>query len=573
MFRIALAMMLLACSGHAVALRVQIDVGSIEHPALPAQITKLHFGCALETSAKVLTCPAGTLRASVQDHPVEVKLEASLRSNGDWQARGKAKALGLTLSEPTGRYATDKLDVDLTAQLTAKAQRIDAALQASLLQGQVYVEPVFVDFGSAPATLGASLRLDGARGQLDITSLALDQKGVMRASGHVDQAASPARSLVLNIEQMQLAPAFATYVQPFLASTKLEKMTVSGRASGTVEAAGTAPGRIALRLEDAGLEVEAFSVGLSGLNGDVVWQATGAGPDSALRWSGGHLADLQLGAADMRFRTSARDMQLLAPLRLPLAGGALNVRELAVTDAGQPDMGARFDAEIEPLDLPTLTRAFGWPEFGGQLGGRLPGLSLKNGELTLSGALTARAFDGEVTVDGLRVLDAFGRLPRVEADIHLRNLDLAAVTGAFSFGRIEGRLDGDWDDLRLLSWKPISFKARLATPKHDDSRHRISQRAIDNISSIGGGPTGLLSRGALRFFKDFAYDRIGWSCVLSQGVCTMDGIEPAKDGGYVLVKGRLVPRIDVVGYSRRVDWNTFITQLKDARNTQGVEVR
>lgn len=573
MLRIALVLLLLPCSGHAAALRVQLDVGSIEHPALPAPITKLHFDCALETSAQAVTCADGSLRASVQDQAVEVKFDGRLQRNGDWRGQGKAKARGLTLSEPSGRYATDELDLDLSAQLVSKARHIDVSLDASLLRGQAYAEPVFVDFGPAPATLGATLRFDVARGQLDVSKFTLDQKGVMRVAGHVAQAASPSRMLSLNIEDMQLAPAFTTYVQPFLAGTRLEKLAVSGRARGTLEATGAAPNRIALQLEGAGLTAESFSIGLDGLNGNVAWQASGEGADSRLHWTSGHVADLKLGAAELRFRTSARDVALLAPLRVPLAGGALNVRELAVTHAGQPDMAARFDAELEPLDLPSLSRAFGWPEFGGQLGGRLPGMSLKDGELTLDGVLTARAFDGEVTVDGLRVLDAFGRVPRVEADIRLRNLDLAALTGAFSFGRIEGRIDGDVQDLRLLSWKPISFRARLATPRDDDSRHRISQRAIDNISSIGGGPTGVLSRGAMRFFKDFAYERIGWSCVLAKGVCAMDGIEPAKNGGYVLVKGRLVPRIDVVGYSRAVDWNTFIGQLKEARNSEGVQVR
>lgn len=573
MLRLALILLLLSCSGRAAALRVQLDIGSIEHPALPVPLTKVHFDCPLVTSAKALRCADGTLRAAMQDQTVEVKFDGRLQRDGDWQATAEAKARAMTLSEPTGRYATDKLDLDLSAQIVAKARYIDATMQGALPRGQAYVEPVFVDFGPAPATFGATLRFDTVRGRLDVSTFDIDQKSVMRVAGHVTDAIAPMRQFALNIEDMQLAPAFTTYVQPFMAGTKLEKMTLSGRAHGTIEGTGASPSRIALQLEGAALELDAFSTGLVGVDGNIAWQASGDGADSALRWSGGHLADLKLGAADLRFRTSARDVKLLSPLRIPLAGGALNVRELAVKRAGKPDMAANFDAEIEPLDLPTLTRAFGWPEFGGQLGGRLPGLTLKDGELTLNGALTARAFDGEVTVDGLRVLDAFGRVPRVEADIRLRNLDLAAVTGAFSFGRIEGRLDGDVQDLRLLSWQPISFKARLGTPKNDTSRHRISQRAIDNISSIGGGPTGVLSRGALRFFKEFAYDRIGWSCVLAKGVCVMDGIEPAKNDGYVLVKGRLVPRIDVVGYSRHVDWNTFITQLKDARDTDKIQVR
>jgi len=509
----------------------------------------------------------------VQDQTVEVKFEGRLQRNSDWQAKAKVKARAMTLSEPTGRYATDKLDLDLSAQIIAKAGRIDGAAQAALPRGQIYIEPVFVDFGTAPATFGATLKFGIADRQLDVPQFDLEQKGVMRIAGRAMKITAPTPEIELQIEELSLSPVFTTYVQPFLTSSRLEKLSLSGRAHGSVSLVAFSPTRIALQLEDAGLESESFSTGLSGLDGSVAWQASGEGAESKLHWTGGHVADLKLGAADLRFRTSARDMTLLAPLRVPVANGALNIRQFAVQRAGQPDMAALFDAEIEPLDLPTLTRAFGWPEFGGQLEGRLPGLSLNDGELTLNGALTARAFDGEVTVDGLRVIDAFGRVPRVEADIRLRNLDLAAVTGAFSFGRIEGRLDGDVQDLRLLSWQPISFKARLATPNDDDSRHRISQRAIDNISSIGGGPTGVLSRGALRFFKDFAYDRIGWSCVLAKGVCTMDGIEKAKNDGYVLVKGRLVPRIDVVGYSRQVDWNTFITQLKDARNSDSIQVR
>jgi hypothetical protein len=152
-------------------------------------------------------------------------------------------------------------------------------------------------------------------------------------------------------------------------------------------------------------------------------------------------------------------------------------------------------------------------------------------------------------------------------------LDLAQLTGAFSFGRIEGRLDDDVDGLRLVNWQPVAFDAWLGTPAGDRSRKRISQRAIDNISSIGGGPTGVLSRGVMRFFEDFAYARIGWRCVLRDGVCHMDGLAPAKDGGYVLVQGRLLPRIDVVGFQREVDWNTFLSQLKSASAAQAVEVR
>jgi hypothetical protein len=41
----------------------------------------------------------------------------------------------------------------------------------------------------------------------------------------------------------------------------------------------------------------------------------------------------------------------------------------------------------------------------------------------------------------------------------------------------------------------------------------------------------------------------------------------------VLVEGRWLPRIEVVGYERRVDWNRFVEQLLAVRQSQGVEIR
>lgn len=561
-------------------MRVQLRVGSIEHPALPAPVTDLHFDCRIEHDARSASCRKGELRARLQGQPLTLHFDGRLQRDGAWRIDGKGSARGLTWSDPSGRYATDKLDLDLRARLEQRAREriLRADVDLGLPRGQAYAEPVFLDFGAAPATLVAQVSYRLVDGTLDVEHFDLKHAGVMQASGRIRKAsADAAPKIVAELGDVQLTQAFTTYVQPFLAGTQLEKTQISGHARGHLEAQGKNLQRVALVLEGAGVESESYDAGLQGLDGTLNWQAeAGEGdgePTTNLRWTGGHVAKLELGASELKLRTAARDLRLLAPLRLPLAGGALNVQELAVQRAGRPDVAARFDAHVEPIDLGALCRAFGWPEFGGQLGGRLPGVALQEGELKLDGALTAKAFDGDIALDGLRVLDPFGRVPRVEADIRLRNLDLAAITGAFSFGRIEGRLDGDVQDLRLLNWKPISFRARLATPRDDRSRHRISQRAIDNISAVGGGPTGLLKRGALRFFDDFAYDRIGWSCVLAGGVCRMDGIEPAKDGGYVLVKGRLVPRIDVVGFSREVDWDTFVSQLANARGARGIEVR
>ena len=81
---------------------------------------------------------------------------------------------------------------------------------------------------------------------------------------------------------------------------------------------------------------------------------------------------------------------------------------------------------------------------------------------------------------------------------------------------------------------PEAFDANFYTPPGDKSKHRISQRAVTNLSSIGGGSGGgvaaALQGGLLRFFDDFGYDRLGLTCRRANDVCVMGGVGPAKNG-------------------------------------------
>jgi hypothetical protein len=228
-----------------------------------------------------------------------------------------------------------------------------------------------------------------------------------------------------------------------------------------------------------------------------------------------------------------------------------------------------FDAKIEPISMPLICRAIGWPPFAGTLSGRIPRLILDDGVLTLGGNLEARVFDGKVVVGNLRMRDALGARPRAFADIDLDGLDLAAVTAAFSFGAITGRMSGKVTALELVNWEPTAFDAALYSTLGDKSRRRISQRAVESISSIGGGrgASAALQRGVMRFFKEFSYDRLGISCRLKNDVCLMSGVAPHGQG-YYLVKGSGVPRIDVIGDARRVDWPRVVASLKELPKSQ-----
>jgi hypothetical protein len=171
-------------------------------------------------------------------------------------------------------------------------------------------------------------------------------------------------------------------------------------------------------------------------------------------------------------------------------------------------------------------------------------------------------FDGYITLDNLKLEQPFSVVPRLQVDARVNNIDLKSLTRAFSFGEIDGRLDGRIDGLDMEAWSPVAFDARFATPADDTSRHRISQKAVDNISSIGGGGvSGALSRSVLRFFKNFPYDKLGISCRLKNGICEMGGVAPATNGYYIVKSRFLPPRLDVIGYADRVNWRTLVSQL------------
>jgi len=58
--------------------------------------------------------------------------------------------------------------------------------------------------------------------------------------------------------------------------------------------------------------------------------------------------------------------------------------------------------------------------------------------------------------------------------------------------------------------------------------------------------------------------------VLRDNRCAMTGLKKRGDG-YVIIDGRGLPRIEVVGFRRSVDWPTLVSRLKDA--TEGDTLR
>lgn len=503
----------------------------------------------------------------VLDGEGRLELHANLRGKAArlLQAAVDMRLQDGTFSNADGSVAGEGVALRCAADIRPVAYGWQVALDFSTEQGAVYLEPLFVAVTDQPIT--ASARFDWRQSQRELVLHELDY----RHPGSVDLAAQGrfrlsgeplAESFTVDIKSAVLPSLYDTYLQPWLTRTAAGHLDTEGQVQAKLEISKGVPAALSLGLEHVSIEDRNGLFGLERLNGGLNWSDSARVESSTLSWERGHLYRVGLGAAQVQLESIGNAVQLAAPTTLPVLDGALEIDSFSLEYAGDRPPDWRFDAILTPVSMKQLTGALGWPEFGGKLSGVIPAVSYTAGRLAMDGVLLVRVFDGMVTLRDLQMTTPLGLVPRLQVDARIDNIDLELLTGAFSFGRIEGRLDGRVDGLHMESWRPVAFDAEFATPADDRSPHRISQKAVDNISNIGGGGvSGALSRSFLRFFEDFPYDRLGIRCRLEHGVCAMGGVEPAAQG-YYLVKGRFIPpRLDVIGHAERVDWEALVSQL------------
>jgi hypothetical protein len=519
--------------------------------------------------------------------PADIEINGTLSPRVTIVGRGAVERIALsvniealTLNNSDGTLATDKLAMSINANLKPTEQGFAVESHLAFSGGQAYRDPVFVDLGHVPLALDLTGEWNSTDKRLMVSRFAADQPGVLRASGIAELTpfgATTISALTFKLEQGLFPGLYTTYLQPFLVNTDLKDLAARGSVQGTVEIRDGSPVALEAELESIDFDDTGGHMALHGLAGRVLWRSDAQSlAASQISWHDGQAYGFAGGAAAINFVAGGRGFRMLKPTRLPVFDGGLAIAEFELRDLGLPSMTVLFDASIEPISMRRICQVLGWPEFSGTISGRIPRLTFKDKVLSFDGDLEARVFDGRMVVSKLRLEDPLGVWPRLFGDVDVDNLDLESVTGTFSFGEITGRLSGYIHGIELFAWQPVAFDAVLETPPGDRSEHRISQRAISNISAIGGGSGGnamaALSGGLLRFFENFKYARLGLACKLQDEVCLMHGIGPARNGFYI-VRGRGLPRIDVIGSAGRIYWPQLVANLKAATKTGDAKVK
>ena len=492
----------------------------------------------------------GTLDAVLA---VDAPAGAPLRISGPLRVRDAS------FDTPDGTIAGVGLGASL--DLDARLDEQDSfTVDGQLLGGELLFGTTYVSLQERPVDLHVSALQDGATWR--VPRIAWTDRGVLTVDGNaaLDSQAG-LQELDLELHSANLGTLAEAYLSGWLGLAGLAELQLAGAADARVRVDGGDLEQASLRLHDVQLDDPRGRFAFKGIDGDLRFSATAA-VDSELRWRGGDLYGLDFGATRLPFHSTGGVLQLAEPVVLPILGGVARFNHLQIRPPrdGQA-FDLRFGMALDQLDVARLSEALGWPAFTGQLSGTIPEARYADDRVEFDGGLAMQLFGGEVTVTSLSMERPFGVLPTLSAGIAFDDIDLASLTGAFDFGSISGKLDGRIDDLRLVNWQPVAFDAQLVTDRHRGVRQRISQRAVQDLTSVGDASiVSSLQSQLIGFFDDFGYSRIGIGCRLSEEVCTMDGLGSAGEG-FIIVKGSGLPRLTVVGFNRRVDWPTLVERL------------
>ncbi len=498
---------------------------------------------------------------------LEGRLDIVSPKGAPLRVHGPLALIGAALQSADGSVLAENLDarfdIDYRTRQGTSQLALDGQLSGEALFGETYL-----GLGGAPVQL--TLRGEKTPGSGWRLPRIHWRDGATLAAQGSAAFGNDARLSALDIafESGDASGLRDRYLSAFLGKFGMGDVELSGGASGRIAYAEGRLQRADASLHGVDINDPRARFSLRGLAGTLAFSG-GAAIDSELRWQQARMYGLDFGATRLPFRSGEGVLALQRNAQIPLFGGQVDIHDLRIVP---PKAGAglemTFGLALDAVDLGEMAKAFGLPEFQGQLHGEIPRARYANDMLTFDGGLSLGIFEGAMQITNLAMERPFGTAPTLSADIDFNDIDLLRLTEVFDFGSISGKLDGHIHQLRLVDWTPVRFDAALVTDRKPGVRQRISQRAVQNISSVGDASFVSSLQGQLiGLFDDFGYSRLGIRCQLNNEVCLMGGLDdmhtPRSDSsGFTIVEGAGLPRLTVVGYNRLVDWPTLVERLK-----------
>jgi hypothetical protein len=369
-------------------------------------------------------------------------------------------------------------------------------------------------------------------------------------------------NLLIDFQITDLNLLYNGFLSSYAEIKGIDDLLISGQSKGQLLVEEAKITQAFINLNETNIAIESKKIILKNFSADMNWQIDGEWLSSKMQWDNILLAGMPIKKSEMNFTSIGQQLKVQNNTIFPLFDGSILINELWLQDLFSPEISIDFDGEVKPISIVLITKKMGWPKMNGVISGKIPGMKKKGQSIKFEGFLDLKVFNGSMQISDLSIERLFGVAPVIAANINFQNLNLQQITSTFDFGEITGLVDGYVKGLRITNWKADRLDAYVHSVKTRGIKQTISQRAIDNISSIGG-IQGALSRTFLRFFDYFNYKRIGIGCKLRSSICEMSGLNQLNES-YQLIEGKGLPSINILGYRRFIDWELFLDRLLNA---------
>ncbi len=448
--------------------------------------------------------------------------------------------------------------------------------QTNFTQGAMYLTPgftvfenqpgFFFDLTNEPINIHFSANSSLDHKQIDLHHFSFVHENHITATGKglFDLSTDYlTESTHFQVSTNDLAKVYPVYIEPILLPTNYSDLMTQGSMSIDIQHEKEELKYLNLLLNDLSIFDERKRFGIEKLNSNIQMQDSKSTNISNITWQALSIYKLPFGPADMTFESISNNYTLTNWQSVTLLDGGLDIKTLKLDNIGATDFKLSLGGALKPISLTQFTEAMSWPTMAGTLEGKIEGVEYTNNNLEILGDIDFKAFDGDIYLHGVKIENLFSTNSRLTSNLELTNLDIEILTDTFTFGKMEGTLNGYMNDFTLENWQPVYFDAKFETPKDDQRPHRISQKALENISEIGGGIGSSLSSSLLRFVPSYSYGQFGISCRLEKGVCNLGGVKDTENGFYILTQGGLLPPwVDVMGSGRSILWDNLIEGIQ-----------
>lgn len=508
-------------------------------------------------------------------------IDLSINANGKGiqpkRIRANITLNQLSLQSKDGKKATENLSLKTTLKATKNKQHWHWQQQSVFKQGSLYFEPLYLENKNTPISLKSQGSFNLASQELTLHNIQFTHPEIAVIEGYATIKLKPKFNLfaakayaqIESLEQLS-----KIYLNSVTETTSFEGLMLEGRIDAGISLSNNQVDNAYLTTNKLQLKdpKQRFNLhdGIITLN----WSKDkDFKKSSSISWRQLDLYSIPLPRSYFNLLLKEKQISLLKSVDIPLLGGHIHINKFDWQALKDNSPKVVFAGKIQALSLEKLTETLGSKSLSGSISGDIPGVHFEAGKLSLEGGLKINLFGGEININQLALSGLNTDFSQFYSDIEVTDLDLDLLTQKLESGGMKGKLSGFVRELYMENWQPIQFYAWMGTENDDNSKHQISQKAVENLASIGGGgAVDFVSRIILGMFDNFDYDKMGLGCYLHKGVCQLMGAEAAGKRGYYIVKGGGLPRIDVMGYNTRIDWDVLWKRLSRISQTGNVVV-